>query len=149
MSVFFWLTTVGRYVFAALVGLITSIAISLFILRVNFGNDDSPALGLLWVIASILSASLLIPLCLGITAEFIQRKELARRFKWSKAFLRSLLALPIMVGPLYAAWVLPHVKSNRPTHWTEKEVLLCCVSALFAYLSLKIKKRPTALTVNG
>ncbi len=149
MFVFFWLTTVGRYVLAALAGLITSIAISLFILRINFGNDDSPVLGLLWVIVSVLSASLLIPLCLGITAEFIQRKTLARRFKWSRAFLRSLLALPIMAGPLYAAWALPHVESSRPTHWIEKEVLLCCVSALFAYLSLKIKKKPTPLTVNG
>jgi hypothetical protein len=141
--VLFWFATVGRYLLAAFVALLLSIAISILAtLPFTHGGDDL-GIGFLWILIFVATASLCLPLCLGITAELIQRNVLSRRFTWSKALLRSLLALPIAVGPVYAAMsVAPFVESRRPVHWVEKEILAYALSAAFAYIALRIRKRP-------
>jgi hypothetical protein len=121
MPVLFWLTTVARYVLSGFVAFLLSIAIS-FAVILPFAKDSSPGVGFLWFMLLIPVATLLIPLSLGTTAELIQRKVLSRRFKWANALFRSLVALPIAVGPVYAATsVFPYVESRRPTHWVEKK----------------------------
>jgi hypothetical protein len=105
--VLFWLTTIVRYLLTGSIACLLSIAISLAVV-VPFARDDSPGLGFLWFLVFIAVATLLIPLSLGVTAELIQRRVLARRFEWPKAVLRSLAALPVAVGPVYAAlFVIP------------------------------------------
>jgi hypothetical protein len=92
--VLFWLATVGRYSLAAFVALLLSIVISILAtLPFTHPNDDLGIVSFGFDFCSY--ASLCLPLCLGITAELIERKVLSRRFTRSKALLRSLLALPI------------------------------------------------------
>lgn len=104
-------------------------------------NDDL-GIGFLWILIFAATTNLCLPVCLGIAAELIQRKVLSRRFTWSNAFLRSLLALPIAVGPVYAIFVAGFVESRRPAHWVEKEVLAYALSAASAYIALRIRKPP-------
>ena len=139
----FWVTTIARYLLAGFVALALSIVIS-FLITLPFGQADSPkALGLLWIIVFLPVTGLLIPLCLGVSAELIERKVAVRRFEWPKALLRSLLALPIAVGPAYAfVCVFPYVESHRPTNWVGKEIFLYSLSCVFAYFALRIKRRP-------
>ena len=140
----FWLFTIARYLVAVVAAFLSSIIISLLFMVLFYGRgDDSPALGILWFLSILFAASLLIPLSLGVTAEIIDRKIHARPFKWLKALWRFLLALPISLAPLYAIWCMFHVESSRPAFWIEKEVALCCISAIFAYLALRIGKRTT------
>lgn len=139
----FWLATVARYLLAAFVALLLSIVISILATLPFARGDDDLGIGFLWILIFASIASLCLPLCLGVTAELIQRNVLARRFTWSKALLRSLMALPIAVGPAYAALsVAPFVESRRPTHWVEKEILLYALSAATAYIALRIRKQP-------
>jgi hypothetical protein len=137
----FWFTTVARYLLAVLAALLLSIIISfLAMLLFSRAGDDSPVLGLFWYFVFLGVGSLLIPLSLGTTAEIVQRRVFARSFRWSCALFRSLLALPIGVGPLYAAWyVIPYIESRRPTHWVEKEFLYCVLSGTFAYFALRVR----------
>jgi hypothetical protein len=137
--VFFWLATVGRYLFSAFVALLLSLAISVLATLPFAQPNDDLGISFLWVSIFALVASLFLPLCLGITAELIQRKVLARRFSWSKALLRSLVALPIAVGPVYVA---VFVGSRRPAHWVEIEILFYSLSAASAYVALRISKQP-------
>ena len=104
-------------------------------------NDDL-GIGFLWAAIFASVTSLCLPLCLGITAELIQRKVLARRFMWSKAFLRSLMAWPIVAGPAYVAIF---VGSSRPAHWLEVEILFYSLSAALALNALRIRKQPLEL----
>jgi hypothetical protein len=144
--VFFWVTTTVRYLLVACVAFLSSIVIS-FVATVPFaGEGDDLGIGFLWFLIFVPFASLLIPLCLGITAELIQRSVSLRPFAWSKALLRSLIALPIAVGPVYAATsVAPYIRDRRPTHWPEKEILLFGVSAVFAYFALRIRQQPKSV----
>jgi hypothetical protein len=51
------------------------------------------------------------------------------------------MALPIAMGPLYAAvYVIPYIESRRATHWVEKGFLYCVLSGAFAYFALRIRK---------
>lgn len=85
-------------------------------------------------------AGLLVPLCLGVMGELLQRKVLARRFQWSDALWRALTAVPVMAGPIYAlGWVLMLRPDSRPRHWIEMLILLCGLSCSFAYRALRIK----------
>jgi hypothetical protein len=137
--VFFWLATVGRYLFSAFVALVLSLAISVLATLLFTQPDDD--LGIAFLLGSLFAglASLLLPLCLGITAELIQRKLLARRFSWPMALLRSLMASPIAVGPAYVA---VFVGSRRPAHWVEIEILFYSLSAALACIALRIQKQP-------
>lgn len=116
-----------------------SLAISVLATLPFAQPDDDLGIGFLWASIFAVVASLLLPLCLGITAEFIQRKLLARRFTWSKALLRSLMVLPIAVGPAYVA---VFVGSRRPAHWVEIEILFYSLSAALACIALRIQKQP-------
>lgn len=136
----FWFTTIIRYLFTVVVAFSLSVALSLLVV-VPFVRDDSIGYAFLWFMVLFAIVSFLTPLSLGITAELIQRKVLARRFEWPKALLRSLAALPAAVGPLYAVLcVFPYRENRRPTHWVEKEILLYSLSIFFAYVALRIKK---------
>jgi hypothetical protein len=137
-----WLATVVRYLLAAFAALLFSLVISVLATLPFAHPDDDLGIGFLWVLIFALVAGLSVPLCLGITAELIQRKVLARSFMWSNAFLRSAIALPIAVGPVYAVSVTGLVEGGRPTHWVEKEILLYGLSAASAYIALRIKKQP-------
>ena len=104
-------------------------------------KDDSPALGLLWLMLAVVLAGLFVPFGLGVTGEMVERKAQRRRFRWVKALSRSLLALPIVLGPVYTAlWVTLWVESNRQSHWVVKQTILYFLSAMFAYLALRIKR---------
>src|SRR5216683_1030569 len=97
---FFWVKTVALYIATATFGLLLSLVASFCIVR-GFAatDDDSPAPGMLWVFLFVGVSSLLLPVCLGLTAELVQDKVLACRFNRLKGLLRVLLALPIGVGP--------------------------------------------------
>jgi hypothetical protein len=139
----FWLTTVVRYLLATFAALLLSLVVS-FLATLPFAHpDDDLGIGILWILILASVTSLCLPLCLGITAELIQRKVLARSFMWSKALLRSLAAFPIAVGPVYAVSVAGLVISARPTHWVEKEILLFGLSAASAYIALRIRTQPS------
>jgi uncharacterized membrane protein len=141
--VLFWLVTIGRYVLAAFVALVLSIVISILATLPFTHPGYDLGIGLLWALIFGATANLLLPLCLGITAELIQSKVLSRRHSWSRALLRSLMALPIAVGPFYAATsVAGFVESRRPSHWVEKEILAYAVSVASAYVALRIRKQP-------
>jgi len=72
-------------------------------------------------------------LWLGITAEQVQRKVLGRRFQWSRTFYLALLALSIVVGPVYAAvWVMLSIERRR-AHWMEKEIFSFCIRFVCVY----------------
>jgi hypothetical protein len=140
--VLFWLATVVRYLLAVFVALLLSMVVSVLATLLVAHPDDDLGIAFLWILICAWVAILSVPLCLGIAAELIQRKVLARRFTWSKALLRSLLALPIAVGPLYAAVYVSFVGSRRPTHWVGKEILLYGLSAASAYGALRIRRQP-------
>jgi hypothetical protein len=107
-------------------------------------HDDSPALGIAWFIFSVLLAALLVPLSLGFTAELVERKAQRRPFRWLRAFLRVLLAIPIPFGPVYGyLQVLMRRPDARDPHWAVKLAALSCVSVLFAVLALRIKRLAT------
>jgi hypothetical protein len=137
--VLFWLATVMRYLLAAFVAVLLALAISVLATLPFAQPDGDLGIGFLWVSIFASVASLCLPLCLGITAELIQRKVLARRFMWSKALLRSLMALPIAVGPVYVAVFLG---SRRPAHWVEIEILFYSLSAVSAFIAVRIRKQP-------
>jgi hypothetical protein len=94
--------TILRYVLVTLAAAFSATFIALCLLVfVISPHDDSPAMGILWFMLSWLLAALLIPVSLGVTAEIVERRFQSRRFRWLRAFVRSLLAIPIMLGPLY------------------------------------------------
>jgi hypothetical protein len=137
---FFWLKTISLYSVTACVACLLSVVLSVLSV-LPWASDDSPGIGILWVLVFLSEATILILFSLSVTAELIQRKVLARRFRWSKALLRFLLAIPMAVGPLFAiVWVIPFVEASRPAHWREKEVILYCVSVAFAYFALRVRK---------
>jgi hypothetical protein len=131
-------------------GFLGSVAVSVLATVLFAPHGDDLGIGFLWILIFLPIASLLIPLSLGVTGELIQRKVLGYGFAWSKALLRSLIALPAAIGPLYAATcVAPYVESRRPTHWAAKEVLLYGLSVAFVYLALRIKRRPLQTPVDS
>ncbi len=145
--VFFWVKTVALFVATATVALLLSLAGSLCLVRVWNGpfrpEEDSPGLGFLLVFLFVGVSSLFVPMCLGLAAELVQDKVLARRFNWAEGLFRVLLALPMSIGPAYAFWVLIHREDSRPAHWPATLILLGCVSAVFTYLALRIKRQLT------
>lgn len=144
-NVFFWVKTVAVYVATVIFVCLISLAVSLCLVRVWIGpfrpDEDSPALGMLLILLFVGFSSLFVPTCLGLVAELVQDRVLARRFSWLRGLLRSLLALPMAIGPVYAWRVLALREDARPTHSLANLVLLICVSAVFAYLSLRIKRQ--------
>jgi hypothetical protein len=140
--VFFWVKTVGLYVLITVFAFFLSLVISFCAVRVSVGSDDdSPALGMLWILLFLGVFSLLLPLCLGFAAELVQSKILARQFSWFRGLLRILLAVPIGVGPVYAWWVLLMLREDaRPAHWLAKLIILLGLSAVFTTLALRIRR---------
>jgi hypothetical protein len=138
-SVLFWVTTAVRYLLVASVAFLLSIAISIVAPMPFVREGDAFLRALIFVPL----AFLLVAISLGTTAELIQRSVSLGSFTWSKALLRSLMALPIAVGPVYAATsAAAYTVSRRPAHWAEKDFLLYGVSAVFAYFALRIRKQP-------
>jgi len=138
----FWFLTIVRYLLAGLAAFFLSIVIS-FATTITFVPvDENPVVGgLFWLFAFLAEVSLLVPLGLAISAELIDREVQARHFSWPKAQRRFLVALPMAIGPVYAIlFVFMRAEESRPTHWLEKVVLLNCMSAVFAFLSLRISK---------
>jgi hypothetical protein len=130
-----------------LAAFLLSIIVSFLTLRLFDAPGDETysqaAFGILWSFVFVVEASRIIPLSLGVTAELVERKVHGWSFRLSKALLRFLIALPIGVAPLYAAvFVIPYIESYRPADWIEKEVLLCSLSGVFAYLALRIRQNP-------
>jgi hypothetical protein len=151
--VFFWIKTAGLYIATAIFAFLISLAGSLCLVRVLNGpfrpNEDSPALGILLILLFVGFSSLFVPTSLGLAAELVQDKVLARRFSWLRGLARVLFALPMSVGPAYTWWILVHREDARPAHWLANLVLLLCVSAVFAFLSLRIKRQTQAHSVVG
>lgn len=139
---FFWLITITRYLLVAVVACFLSLGISFFVMGLFLSNDENPVVGGLFSFFLFLPmGSLLVPLCLAITAELVERKVQSRAFSWPKFRRRFLVAIPMTIGPLYTAlFVVMLVEDRRPAHWLETTVLLCCLSAVFAYFSLRIRK---------
>ena len=141
--VWFWTKTLILYGATALLALLVCLGVSLALVRAVAGPaGDSPALGMMWVLLFAGLSSLLLPLCLGLTAQAVQDKVLSRRFNWGKGLVRFLLALPISCGTIYTWWVLLMLRDDaRPLHWLAKVVLLDSVSLGLAYLALRIRKQ--------
>lgn len=141
-SVFFWVKTIFLYAVAAVFAFLLSLVVSFGAVRAWAGSDDdSPVLGMLWILLFVAVSGLLLPLCLGFTAELVQGKILSRRFSWLRGLLRVLLALPVSLGTVYAWWVLLMRREDaRPAHWLPSLIVLLCVSTVFAYLALRIRK---------
>jgi hypothetical protein len=129
-----------RYLFTALAALFLSTVISFITISLFVSRDENPVVGgLFWLFALLAAGTLIVPLSLAITAELVEREIQPRHFSWANARKRFLLAMPIPIGPLYAVvFVLMRVADRRPRHWFEILVLLNCVSAVFAYLALRI-----------
>ena len=138
--VLFWLKTSARYVLVACGAFLLAMFIA-FLTVLPWAHEDSPGLGLLWMMVFCAEAGLIIPLSLAINAEVIDRKVHSRRFQWSKALFRFLLAVPVCIGPLYAYfWVSIYVENRRPMHWASKEAFFYLLSAIFGYFALRIKE---------
>jgi len=131
------------YTLVAFGGLLLSVFISILTLA-PFGFDDSGWLGLLWGVVFCAEAALIIPFSLALSAERIDRKLHARRFRWTNVLLRFLLAVPIFAGPVYAFWwVSMYVDDRRPIHWAYKEAFFYCLSAICGYFALRIRSADT------
>lgn len=131
--------TIAKYVLAVAVAIPSVILIS-FLSVLPFASGGGPGAGILWFIVFVAEATLLIPISLGLTAEWIERRAQKRSFKWSRALGRSAGLLPAMLAPLY--WmtsVAPFVDSRRPPHWVAKECILCLITVAFLYLSLRLR----------
>jgi MFS family permease len=141
--VLFWCITVTRYLLAALAALFLSVVISFFTIQFFIPADENPVIGgLFWLYALLAEGTLLVPLSLAITAELVEYKVQARRYSWPKACRRFLVAIPMAIGPVYAVFVVMTVEDRRPAHWFQMGVLVNCVSEVFAYLALRIRKQP-------
>jgi hypothetical protein len=108
-------------------------------------RGDSLGAILLYLFVLTIEAILFVPFSLAVTAELVQRQVLARRFMWSKALTRFLLGLSIAAGPVYRPLLWLHPLGRA--HGAEKEVLFYSISAIFAFLALKIR-RPGASVVS-
>jgi hypothetical protein len=141
--VFFWMKAVGLYFISAIFALLVSLVISFCAVRAWAGpDDDSPGLGMLAIFLFVVISSLIVPLFLGVIAELLEHKVLARRFSWLRSLRRVLLALPIGVGPWYALWVLVARREDaRPPHWLANMIVLLCTSLIFGYLALRIRRQ--------
>jgi hypothetical protein len=136
----FWPFTIVRYALAAIAAIVISIPLSILI-TLPFGKPgDDIGIGILSFIVFLLAASLVVPFCLGVTAEWIERKLYERRFQWQKALSRFLLGTPILAGWIYRIiWVAPIIKRTHPVSYHLQEALWCCLSVLFSYLALRIR----------
>jgi hypothetical protein len=143
--VFFWIKAVALYLASAIFAFLLSLAVSFCAVRVWTGpDDDSPALGIMMFLLFVGISGLLLPVCLGLTAELLQDKVLAQRFSWLKGLRRVLLALPMGVGLWYAYWVLLALRADaRPTYWLVKMILLLCGAVVFGYDALRIRRQLT------
>jgi hypothetical protein len=148
VTVPFWCSTILRYVIATLVSAFVSILVVFCLLAfVVAPKDDSPALGIAWFMFSVLLACVLIPLGLGVTGEMIERGVQGRRFRGLGAFIRSLLAIPIMVGPIYCLYEVFLLRPDaRDSLWAVKLTVLSLLSAFFAVRALRIRGVPVSRT---
>ena len=138
----FWFKTIICYVLATITVAFFAIVLSLITMFFfTSPGDDSPALGLLWILVLVIEASLLIPLGLSITAELLQRSVKTGTSYWKNALRRFVYALPIAAGPTYfIVCVLPFREDARPQFWISKEIVACVVTAVSAYFALRISK---------
>ena|ERR1035438_7867068 len=138
----FWVKTVAIFLAAALGSFALAVVLS-FLSVLPLARDDSPGLGILWGLIFLAEAAMLIPLCLALTAELIERRAQERAFSWIRTLSRFGMALILGAGPLYTClYVLGTIESFRPHHYIATEVTLYCLSALFGALALRIKRRP-------
>jgi MFS family permease len=139
----FWCITITRYLLAGLAALFSSVVISFLTIQLFIPADENPVIGgLFWLFALLAEGTLLVPLSLAITAELVERKVQSRRFSWSNALRRFLIAIPMAIGPVYAVFTVMRMEDRRPAHWFQMGILVNCVSAVFAYLALRIRKEP-------
>jgi|HubBroStandDraft_6_1064221.scaffolds.fasta_scaffold162207_3 hypothetical protein len=128
---------------AGLASLFSSVLISFLTIQLFIPADENPVIGgFFWLFALLAEGTLLVPLSLAITAELVEREVQSRCFSWSNALRRFLVAIPMAIGPLYAVFMGMKMEDHRPAHWFQMGVLINCVSALFAYLALRIRKQP-------
>jgi MFS family permease len=142
----YWIISLAFYVLAVLVALVSTV-VSSFLSVLPFASDDSPALGFLRGLIFLAEVCILFPLCIGITAELLERRRQQRRARWGNLLWRFPCALLILTGPLYAIlFVFGTVEDHRPTLWPLKEVLWSSLSAVAAFFALRIRMRPTPVS---
>ena len=136
-----WLKAFAYYVVAATAGATCAVFLSILTVLPFASTDDNPGIALLWFMVLLGEATLVIPLALGITGEFLQRSLQARPFKWSRALGRFACGIHIAAGPFYfAVFVWPFRSDARPRYWSSIEVLTCGVSAVSAYYALRLSE---------
>jgi hypothetical protein len=145
-----WLTTAARYLLGVFAALLSSVVVSFFTVLLFSGTgDDSLAAGFALFFVFLGVGSLLVPLSLGTTGELVQCRVLVQSFSWPNALFRSLLALPIVVGPLYAVVrVFPYVENRRPTHWVGKVVSCCALSGISPFSPCAFESRPGECSID-
>jgi hypothetical protein len=138
--VLFWVKLATIYLLVALGGFALAVAVS-FLSVLPLASDDSPFLGFIWGIIFLLEAAVLIPLSLALVAECVERKSQGRKFSWPRALARFGMALIIGVGPLYTCfYVLGTIESFLPHYYAAKQAILYCLSGIFAFLALRIRR---------
>jgi hypothetical protein len=140
----------ARYVLAAISALVLSVILSLVTILPFSTPGDDLGISFLWMLVFSIETALFIPFSLALAAELVERGIQRRNFHWSKVLLRFVMALPILAEPAYALIaVAPFIESHRPSHWMIKEILLYCVSAVFAYFALRIYQQPSDIRPDG
>ena len=137
----FWAKIVIRYFVAALSALLLAFAVSVVVTLSIIHEGDDLGSGFLLVLIFVPLACLFISASLGITAELIQRKVSLRPFAWPKALLRTVIALPIAIGPLLN--LTGYLEDHRPMRWPVDHAILLVMCAIFAYFALRITKPPS------
>jgi MFS family permease len=138
----FWILLAIRYALAVLAAGIAAFLTAFFVMMaMSSPNDDSPGLGILFFLTFFLGIILILPVALGFTAEFAQRKVEHRRLLWKWAWTKALLASPISLALFYyLAYVWSRMPDNRPHHWQMKEVLLIAVAIISGYFALRVRR---------
>jgi hypothetical protein len=147
----FWCRTILKYALVGLGAIVISFLVVLCLLVfVIAPHDDSPALGIAWFMFSVLLAALLVPLSLGFTAEIVERGVQHRPFRWLRAFVRALLAVPITFAPVYGYFQVLMLRPDaRDMHWAAKLMALSGLATLFGILALRIKRTTDDITDSG
>jgi len=139
----YWVTSMAFYTLATITSLASSALFSLLTI-LPFASDDSPGLGILWGLIFVAEVCIIFPICIGFTAELLERRHQQRRVQWRNLLWRVPCALLILTGPLYAIlFVFGTVEDHRPTIWPLKEVLCFFVSAFATFFALRIRLRAT------
>jgi hypothetical protein len=134
-----WLITFALYLFALIAAIMLSVVASFFS-TLPWVKGDGPGNAFLWLFMFVGEAALLVPICLAITGELVERKVQKRVFQWPRAVIRFALAFFIGTGPIVTFIIWATAPSSRLKSSTVWEIATFCISGVFVYFALRIRK---------